>query len=108
MFAKTLAIFPAVFGAMLDVSSAIKLPVAWIVAATSRASLLPTVIVITGCASALAFELPLPPRFAADEPPQEIVAAITTAQINSFKRAFHISYLSKYRILQYFKHRTLN
>src|SRR5580765_6290458 len=105
-FTDTFDILPAVFGAMSELSSAIKLPVAWITAATTRDSLLPTVIATGGvCELLSAFALALPPRFDPDEP-HAIEAAAAIAQINSFNRAFHISDLSKYRILQYFTHPT--
>src|SRR5213078_3809850 len=62
--------FPATFGATSDVSWAVKLPVAWIVAATGRDSLFPTVIGITAsCESEFALAFEFAPRFEFRPPP---------------------------------------
>ena len=76
---------------MSDVSSAIRLPVALIAAATSRDSLFPTVIVIVAAACELASVFELPPFATLDAvEPHEAVIKITAAQINILNREFHI------------------
>src|SRR6186713_458617 len=87
-FTEIFEILPATLGATSDVSLATRLPVAWMVDATSRSSLLPTVIAIAGCpSSALALEFARLPRPDPD-PPHETAAistAINRAQANDLK-----------------------